>query len=429
MSRRIKGDVGKLAGTILQNEVFPLLRDDEVTNAIRYDDTILSYGNKLCIKYKQKHLQKMIRGKLRLLGRFLIEIRKINPSIQDLEDVFDPLRYDNVVEAINVVAGLDEKTGRYRAPATASSLGAVLKQVTRTFIVTCIKEKQKKRKQDTEDFLSLVETELFTTVNTTVTENQLEHRRKKKISLPLTSDINLLNSYLTRNIRACYMDLENEYNYSTWKSLASLTLISIQVFNRRRPGEIERTRIDDFNCYQKIDLNRYQGETEGTSNEYFRFMIRGKRARGVPVIMNSEMLKCIHMILKHRKESSVPDENPFVFGISGSTNYKHLRANDLIRKYAEDCGAKKSGLLRGTLLRKHIATLYAEKNLPDQEVGFLLDHLGHERAIHLEHYRQPVAKRDMQVTEFLEHAQGKQYHRKIKFLLLPKRFLILLLPI
>lgn len=58
LSRTIKGDVGKQAETILCKGFFPLLRDDEVTNAIRYDNIILIYGNQLCLKYRQKHFKK-----------------------------------------------------------------------------------------------------------------------------------------------------------------------------------------------------------------------------------------------------------------------------------------------------------------------------------------------------------------------------------
>lgn len=400
MSRKIQGDVGIQAGTILRNEVFPLLRDDEVTNVIRYDSIILLYGNQLCLKYRQKHLQKMIRAKLRLLGRFLIEARKMNSSVKNLEDVFEPIRFTNVVAAVNNVAELDDSTGRYKAPATASLLGTLLKQVARTFIIECIKNKKVQAKSDAEDFLRLMEADLSASINTTVAENQLEMKRNKKIDLPLTSDINLLKTYLDKNRSHYCAQLEIEYSFNTWMNLASHTLISILVFNRRRPGEIERTHIDDFKGYQEIGSRQ-------KNTHYVRFIIRGKRGRSVPVLIDLDILKCLQIILKHRENSGVSDNNPFVFGIPGSTYYTHLRATDLIRKYSEACGAKKPALLRGTLLRKHIATLYAQKNLPDQEVGFLLDHLGHERGVHLSHYRQPVAKRDIQVTEFLEQAQGK----------------------
>lgn len=94
-----------------------------------------------------------------------------------------------------------------------------------------------------------------------------------------------------------------------------------------------------------------------------RFVIRGKRDRGVPVLLHRELLDCIELILQFRKQAGVSDTNPYVFGISGATNHKHLFANSLIRYYSLACGAKRPTLIRGTLLRKHIATQSAIFNL------------------------------------------------------------------
>lgn len=40
---------------------------------------------------------------------------------------------------------------------------------------------------------------------------------------------------------------------ATWLKLTELTLTSIQLFNRRRAGEVERITIQDFGTYQTIE--------------------------------------------------------------------------------------------------------------------------------------------------------------------------------
>jgi len=42
-----------------------------------------------------------------------------------------------------------------------------------------------------------------------------------------------------------YNSLKNEFSYDVWLSLTKATLTSIQIFNRRRVGEIQRTLIED----------------------------------------------------------------------------------------------------------------------------------------------------------------------------------------
>jgi len=49
--------------------------------------------------------------------------------------------------------------------------------------------------------------------------------------------------------------LKNKFSLSDWISLGEATLTSIQLFNRRRPGETERILISDFKNYERINEN------------------------------------------------------------------------------------------------------------------------------------------------------------------------------
>lgn len=64
---------------------------------IRYDELLITYGNKLCLKYKHQHQQDMIRSRLRLLGRFLQILKKINKNVTDFSSVFIIHRYMMIV--------------------------------------------------------------------------------------------------------------------------------------------------------------------------------------------------------------------------------------------------------------------------------------------------------------------------------------------
>lgn len=87
--------------------------------------------------------------------------------------------------------------------------------------------------------------------------------------------------------------------------------------------------------------------------------------------------------------------------------YKHLRACLLLRRFAKDCNAVHSHTLRGTILRKHIATYCIQLNLTDTDVSDLATFMGHADKIHKEHYRQPLASRDiLKISQYLEAVQG-----------------------
>lgn len=101
------------------------------------------------------------------------------------------------------------------------------------------------------------------------------------------------------------------------------------------------------------------------------------------------------MIIKFRTNSGVPDNNPYVFGIAGSDQFKHLDACALLREYSRKCGAVLPTSLRGTELRKEIATSSHVEDLAEQEINELANFMGHARQIHDEHYRIPAATRDI----------------------------------
>lgn len=60
-----------------------------------------------------------------------------------------------------------------------------------------------------------------------------------------------------------------------------------------------------------------------------------------------------------------------------------------LREAANSCGAEQPALLRGTKLRKHIATVSQAMNLTENELGILADYLGHSIDIHRHFYRLP----------------------------------------
>lgn len=416
LSKRVHARVHKSASPILRDRIFPVMREDDVTNIIRYDELVVAFGNTLCLKYRLEHLYKMIRSKLRLIGRFLLSIKEIDKTIDNFYSVFSPEKSDATIQAINKVAALNYDTQQYDSPATAADLGTTLKKCGKFLITRCIKTQDVVKKRNVEDFLKILEEELPTTVNKTVSECQEQQRRRKIVQLPSTEEIRVMYSFVEKCMMESFLQLKAQFSVSIWKTLASTTLLLIQIFNRRRAGEVERILIDDFNAYQKFDIQKdsvlfnFRAEKfNGNPNKYVRFVIRGKKARGVPVLLSKEMLESIILILEHRKEAGVPDSNLYVFGVSSNSfGNSHLSACKIMRDYAEKCNATNPLLLRGTHLRKHLATQSVFLALNDNEVGDLANFMGHDEKIHRNHYRLPVAAREIgRISQLLEIGVGQ----------------------
>lgn len=401
MGRKIMCRLHPSANIVLRKTVFPVMREDKVTCAIRYDELLILYANKLCIKYKSQHHHDMIRARLRLLGRFLLAIKEINVNLTNFESIYHPKIYDDCISAINKVAKYNPEEKMYQTPAVASNLSTLIKYIGNLLILECIKREDGEKKKQVKDFLKLLVVDIGTSIHTTVAETQSARKRQKKVQLPTIKDIKILYKYLEKTRAEAFKMLQKSFSYHQWLCLAEATLSSIHVFNRRRAGEMERILIEDFNNNEKLNGNLYNDiykslsvENRKIAEKYLRFCIRGKLGHTVPVLLSYDLFQSITLILEFRKQAKVPEKNPYVFGLPGYNKgrYKYLRACRLLRKFAEKCNATESSTLRGTVLRKQVATYCIQLNLSDIDISDLATFMGHSDNIHKSHYRQPLAR-------------------------------------
>lgn len=411
-SRRVMGRLHKVATDIVRRKLFPPLRDDDIVRNIRYDKIVIIYANKMAAKYKQERYFEMIRQRLRLIGRFLLSIKKINKDITDLSSVYDPKYCDDAHRTIDQEAHLNINTGNYEIPTVASSLGTLIKQIGNILLNECIKEHDDSKRKNVKNFLSLFSQETNIHINRTVAESQLQQRRRKSVLLPCMEDIKKFNNFLSAKRSYAYDSLKMRFSFEKWKILLETTLLSLQLFNRKRAGEMERLLIEDYNNRQGIDENTNKDlfnclstQQQQIAQKYVRIAIRGKLNRTVPVLLNKVDSSCIDTILKFRQEAHVSSKNPYVFGKPHTSN-KFLRSCTLMRKYSKLCGADQPERLRGTQLRKHIATTCLSLNLEDQEVADLASFMGHAEKIHKDIYRQPLSREILRMSKILEAAQG-----------------------
>jgi len=97
----------------------------------------------------------MIRSRLRLLGRFLLALRKINKDVKDFKSVYQPKIYDDCISAINMIAGYDDEEKVYKTPAVAANIATLIKHVGNLLIMEYIKRENKEKKKTVEDFFKI----------------------------------------------------------------------------------------------------------------------------------------------------------------------------------------------------------------------------------------------------------------------------------
>lgn len=143
-----------------------------------------------------------------------------------------------------------------------------------------------------------------------------------------------------------------------------------------------------------------------TARSYVRFVVSAKRDNDGVVLLSKVLLKGLEKFLELREVAGVLPTNPFVFGLppTDGLRNRYMEAYILLRNYSQQSGALEPSTLRGTMLRKQLATTCANKDVSDAVVEDIARHLSHAKKIHKSHYRQPALRDFVYVSQHLEDA-------------------------
>lgn len=409
------GFVHHSAVDVLREKVLPVLNDDEISRNLLYDELIILYANEQCFRHNEIQYD-MIRANIRLLSRLVMELKKNSEDIRELKDAIAPKHLDVLVCCIRSVAKWDPTTQFFKTPSVATNLTALIKKCAYRLMAQSIKTQNDDKKKSIKDFLVLWETEIPIFINKKACEDQSKIKRSARTILPCKEDIKKLFDYVRNNSEKALHGLKDKFDLNAWNSLIQSTLIALQIFNRRRAGEIERLTIENYNTGHAIEENMdrenfasLSKESQEIANKYTRLTIRGKLNRTVPVLLTPFDKFCIDTILKYRKKAGVKETNIYIFSVAHCKPLAkpYVRACPILKMFAERCGARCPMALRGTMLRKHLATYTSLLNVEDMQIDRLANFMGHHKDIHKSIYRIPVSVAEItEVSKMLMAALG-----------------------
>lgn len=237
--------------------IFEKLREDEVKQVLRHDEVVIKWLTVECVRYEtSRHHDKMIRAKLRRLGRLILNMCKSCDKITDLKSAFDEKYYENLVKAANTMGCYDNDTNFLKTPATANDVGLLMKDVCSTWIVLCGRKDNKtgkKLRKKADRWLFDHSNMWHKLIGSNIGESQAKLKRKKRIILPSQSNIQRLHEHLKNVREEAILKLRAGYSEIAYNNLKNATLPSIQFSNCKRSGEIERLTVED--CENIEELN------------------------------------------------------------------------------------------------------------------------------------------------------------------------------
>ncbi|CAH2005148.1 unnamed protein product [Acanthoscelides obtectus] len=253
---------------------------------------------------------------MRELARLLMEIKKLDLSVVTLFDALKPHKYDILVKATKLTSGYDDESQTYKSPTYAMNMGTTLKQCCDVALLHVLKKSKSlptvdnaNVEADIKTCIQLIEANWRFDISTNAA-NDLNLKKWNKVTLvPLATDLKLLKDYLMK-VAANQVSMlqKNPSNEKAYTSLLETVYCRLLLLNRRRPGELQRLPIHVYKSAISEEHNQAYEEFSEAITEterilmrsFKRIVIRGKRGRGVPVLISKDVQDHLNLILECR---------------------------------------------------------------------------------------------------------------------------------
>ena len=259
---------------------------------VRRDDLIIAKGMRI---FKSKDFEEHpkaldhVREKMRKLARLVMEAQVLQPKIDYLEALFRAKHSNVVVAATKKLCGHDEKRCFFQKPTLAKNIGRA--------ISTCIEilrgkysREENKIKLDTLAFFqNVVKDEWTGDIARPALKTINRKRQEKPQAFPLANDVQKFMKFLKAQENDAKLILKEEpRSFEAYKLLSRSLLLQITLFNRRRPGQVERIMLER---YQKMKQN----ETHEDISACPLIIIKtpGKGDKMVPVLLTKRHQKSL----------------------------------------------------------------------------------------------------------------------------------------
>ena len=303
---------------------------DRVSLLCKTDEIIISLGECLCAKHgnEAKDIQN-IRNRMRELGRLLELLRRDEPEL-NLRDFIRAGKFSQLTASVRELSGFNSETNRYGTPSLALKVGQSLKMCADQLLASQLERSEDT--SETREFLELYALQWTKRVSRHAVVTLQEGKWNRTEEMPVAADIQSVHRYLDEETAKRTEELREAVTPQTYKNLAELVLARLIMFNRRRQGEASSMTVD---AYQKAISNTNDNpEVTSALSEFekhlagnlTRVVVRGKKGRGVPILLTHDMRASIELMLKCQGAAGV-SASQYVFVNSMSADDRPLRGS------------------------------------------------------------------------------------------------------
>lgn len=377
---------------LLKKELFPRLRADDISRIVKTDPLICSYGYSYLKGRRRKGNIELVKQNMRRLAKLVKYSNEKCKDIRHLIDLLRPSHFRIIIDGVNEIACYNFETEKYESPTLAMNFGTLLKKCCDLATFTLLQqEKTDWRRKEIKTLKQLIESQWANEVSAQAATNLNEKKWNKNDLLPLTTDLKKLNLYLQDKAEENFNILQAaKHNEPAYTNLKEIIYSQIILLNRRRPAEVAQIKINtlksvNLSCEKETEFSSCLTETEKILlNRYSRFIVEGKRGRGVPILLSPNMKMHLELLLDSR--NNFVDNNEYIFHSGGAY---FIDGTKTLRKYAIKSGAQRPNTITATRLRKHLATITQLLQFSETDLEQLSNFMGHTLKTHCNIYRMP----------------------------------------
>lgn len=229
----------------IQN-VLAAMKQDDITNTVRGDEAILTFGLSLYEKVGEEKIT-YVSQRMREVARLLQELRNVDKTGTKLEDFIKPEKFDLIIKAVRRLCIFempsDGTTPRYGTPSLALKLGNSLKKCAAVIRGVALRTRNDEQKENVNCYLQLHETEWCEKISAAALSTLDDRKHNQPQILPVTSDLVKMRKYVLEEVEELVNNLKEDPNTTTWTRFAEVTATRVIVFNKRRGGEAAKLRV------------------------------------------------------------------------------------------------------------------------------------------------------------------------------------------
>ncbi|RZC38003.1 hypothetical protein BDFB_013121, partial [Asbolus verrucosus] len=381
LKRHAKKCHGQISSTNLRERVYDLMRGDEIAFVAKKDLLIAQFGESYLKKHKRERMTYVCSSRMREVSRLLISFREVvHNNDVSFKDLLHPKNFDNVLFAARRIVGYDAEKKTFKVPSLAMHLGTSLKFACDELQHLILKQSRGFRWN----------IELGSLAN----KDLQEKKWNKPLLVPLVSDVKKFREETIKLAQNCErLFLENKDNEGIFKLLVQCTLALLIIFNRRRIGDVQFLKIEDYLNDTRTNFKDFenvltQAEKILTS-KYKRILNGGKGSRAIVILVPELLQNFLNIILKYRPKYIHSSDNDYIFSIPGSKK-KWGKGDVALRTLAKTIKLKNPESITSNKLRKQIATVTQILSLSKDESKQFSKFMGHTERTHDEFYELPI---------------------------------------